>query len=221
MMIQANKGIITLLLILCMTFNLLAVGKGFGTSVRLAASTKQPSEYELKAVYLYNFLLFTSWPEPEDDEDKKEEVGNVCISILGRDPFGDSFAEIEGKVIKSLNKRLVINRVGSFKEDTRLDNCRILFICDSEKKNLKAILKLAGNSRSLTVADVDGFLRAGGMINLVKVKNKIRWEINRTPLKKASIKLSSQLLRSAVKVVEIPEMADKEKDTEIARRERR
>ena len=52
----------------------------------------------------------------------------------------------------------------------------------------------------------------------MKVKKKIRWEINRTPLKKANIRLSSQLLRSAVKIVEIPKLSAKDKEREIARR---
>ena len=94
-------------------------------------------------------------------------------------------------------------------------------MCSSEKGKLIEIVKELKGSRTLTIADVDGFLKYGGMINLVKVKKKIRWEVNRTPLKKANIRLSSQLLRSAVRVVEIPKLSEKDSESEIARRTRR
>ena len=38
----------------------------------------------------------------------------------------------------------------------------------------------------------------------VLVKKKIRWEINRAPLKAAGMGISSQLLRNAVRIVDIP-----------------
>ena len=41
------------------------------------------------------------------------------------------------------------------------------------------------------------------MINLVKIEKKIRWEINQKPVKKARLKLSSQLLRNAVRIVKV------------------
>ena len=54
---------------------------------------------------------------------------------------------------------------------------------------------------------MDGFLENGGMIILVKSKNKIRWGINRTPVKQAKLKLDSQLLRNAIKVIEGPKVS--------------
>jgi hypothetical protein len=187
----------------------------------VAISDKQASEYEIKAVYLYNFLLFASWPESDENDEEGGKVGDLCIGIVGKDPFGDGFSEIEGKVIKSLNKKLVIKRYGSYKAGLGIEGCKLLFVCSSEKGNLLKIIKELKGSRTLTVADVDGFLKYGGMINLVKVKKKIRWEINRTPLKKANIRLSSQLLRSAVKIVEIPKLTEKGKERKIAGRTRR
>ena len=80
-----------------------AIGLSFttqrqGTSVYGATVKRQKvSEYEIKAVYLYNFVLFVEWPE---DENRKE----LTIGILGKDKFGDSFNSVSGKKIK--NKHL-------------------------------------------------------------------------------------------------------------------
>jgi hypothetical protein len=198
------------------------VSQGEPVESSALAASKKASEYEIKAGYLYNFLLFASWPDSDkNNDDDNGEVGELCIGIVGNDPFGNGFSEIEGKVIKSLNKKLVIKRHGTYKEGLGLERCKLLFVCSSEKGSLLEIIKELKGSRTLTIADVDGFLKYGGMINLVKVKKKIRWEINRTPVKKANIRLSSQLLRSAVKIVEIPKLSRDDKKEDIARRTHR
>ena len=86
-------------------------------------------------------------------------------------------------------------------------------MCSSEKKILHKILEEVRGKPILTVGDTTGFLEAGVMMNLVEVGNKIRWEINRKPAKKAGLKMSSQLLRNALRVVEAPK-AGKKSDQE-------
>ena len=56
--------------------------------------------------------------------------------------------------------------------------------------------------RILTVADQDGFCQAGGMINLVSVKNRVAFEVNLTATAKARLRVSSQLLKLARVVLE-------------------
>lgn len=179
---------------------------------------RQAKEYEIKAVYLYKFLLFVQWPELKTANIEKEPASNpeknvIRIGIVGEDPFGESFKEVEGKLIKSKKKRLVIKRFGRFKSRLDLTECDLLFVCASEKKVLHKILAKVRGKPILTVGDTAGFLEAGMMINLVKVGNKIRWEINRGPAKQGGLKISSQLLRNALRVVEAPK-ADKKSDQE-------
>lgn len=176
-----------------------------------AETPKKAAEYQIKAIYLYNFLLFTEWPRYNNIKgDTEEKLPAITIGILGRDPFGDSFAEVEGKVIKSHKKRLVIKKLGSYDEKLDLTQCDLLFICQSEKDNLKEIVVRLSGLPVLTVADLPGFLERGGMINLVKRQKKVRWEINQGPVKKARLKLSSQLLRNAVRIVKASEPTSKE-----------
>ncbi len=133
-----------------------------------------------------------------------EENNTITIGIVGKDPFGKSFAQKEGKPIKSMKKKLVIKRFGPYRSRTDFKQCQILFISSSEKNNFKKILSSVKGAPLLTVADADGFLSAGGMIKLILVRDKVRWEINRTPVKTSELQLSSQLLRSAAKVIENP-----------------
>jgi hypothetical protein len=163
-----------------------------------AAASDQVVEQEvpankIKAAFLYNFFLFVNWPSlPER---------TVTIGILGKDPFGKSFLEVENQLVKGLNKQLSINRLGPYTPGMDLTQCQILFVSSSEKENWEKIfLQLAGKP-VLTVGDQKGFLEAGGMMNFLLVQNKIRWEINRAPLNQSGLRLDSQLLESAVRIL--------------------
>ncbi len=165
-----------------------------------AKATEQ--EYAVKAAYLYNFLLFASWPE-------KQQTDTIMVGIIGEDPFGSFFSDVEGKPIKNKKTKLVINRFGPYTKKMDLKKCQLLFISSTETKRIKDILSSVQGLPILTIGDFEGFLTAGGMINLIRLKKTVRkltvrWEINRTPVVKSGLKLSAQLFQSAVKVVEIP-----------------
>jgi len=76
----------------------------------------------------------------------------------------------------------------------------LLFICSSERKNIGSIIASLQGAPVLTVSDVDGFLEAGGMINLVVRNNKVRWGINRTALNSAGLHLNAKLLQLTVRI---------------------
>ena len=82
-----------------------------------------------------------------------------------------------------------------------IKRCHLLFICPSEKKTVNEIIGLVKNQGVLTVADTQGFLDAGGIVNFVIEDNKVRFDINLTASEKAGLKIRSQLLRLAKKVV--------------------
>jgi len=166
-------------------------------------SGKQAGEYEIKAVYLYNFLLFTEWAKANDakNDDNKKPSETICIGILGDNPFGDAFKDVEGKRVEGKGKKLIIKRFGRYKEYKDITDCEVLFVSSSEKQNVKQILKRLSTKPILTVADMSGFVESGGMVNFVKAGKKIRWEINSTSVKRAGLKLSSQLLRNSTRIV--------------------
>lgn len=169
------------------------------------ADTKSPraSEYQIKAAYLYNFLLFTQWPAPITDEKSRPDSDTAIIGIVGEDPFGTFFDEVEGRTIKigDVKKKLIIKRFGPYSNTIDLTHCRLLFVSASEKSHLNQIIAKVQDAPVLTVGDTERFLESGGMIKLVKVKEKIRWEINRGPIASAELRLDSMLLKSATRVI--------------------
>jgi hypothetical protein len=159
---------------------------------------QQASEYKIKAVYLYNFILFVEWPKPAEDAKEKKEF---ILGIIGKDPFGKSFREVENRIIKPKGKKLVIKRLSAYHKKIDLEKCDMLFICRSERHNINKILSRLKGRPVLTTADTKGFLEKGGMINLLKRGKYVKWEINQKPAKGAGLRISSQLLRTAIRVV--------------------
>jgi bifunctional DNA-binding transcriptional regulator/antitoxin component of YhaV-PrlF toxin-antitoxin module len=101
---------------------------------------------------------------------------------------------------KAENIKATIDTIANGQMET-LKRCHLLFICPSEKKNVNEIIGLVKNQGVLTVADTQGFLDAGGIVNFVIEDNKVRFDINLTASEKARLKIRSQLLRLAKKVV--------------------
>jgi len=71
----------------------------------------------------------------------------------------------------------------------------------SEQKQSREIIDIVGKDGVLTVGDTSGFIESGGGINFLMEENKIRFDINLTAAEKAGLKIRSQLLRLAKRVV--------------------
>src|SRR5437867_1187382 len=56
----------------------------------LSAQTAPPKEYQVKAVFLFNFAQFVEWPPAAFADDKSP----IVIGILGDDPFGAYLDEV-------------------------------------------------------------------------------------------------------------------------------
>ncbi len=153
-------------------------------------------EQKIKAIYLYKFIHFIKWPAELLSAD------NITIGILGKDDFGDAFFEVEGKRIKSLDRKLVIKRFGTYSKKHLLKDCHLLFISSSEKANFKKIIKKLSGEKILTFADSNGFLEAGGMIKFINIEDNVRWEINKIEIDNAGIRLNSQIFQCALKVIQ-------------------
>ena len=154
-----------------------------------AAETPVLSEYQVKALFLFNFAKYVDWPTNAFIDGHAA----IVIGLVGQDNFGGVFAEmIAGK---SLNGRpVVIRHVGS---DPEYKDCQILFVSASEKARLPEILNAVRDSAMVTVGETEQFLTQGGMINFTKKANKIHLEINLDAARHANLKLSSKLLSVA------------------------
>lgn len=155
-----------------------------------SAQQSKPEEYQVKAVYLFNFGRFIEWPEAAI----KGQTFTICV--LGQDPFGRVLdATLAGEAID--NRKLVTRRIASVRDAT---DCQILFVSSSEASRIPDIVISVSKTGTLTVSDTPGFTNKGGMIQFVLMGNKVRFDVNLTAAEKEGLTISSQLLKVAANV---------------------
>lgn len=154
-----------------------------------AQAPAAPTEYQVKAVFLFNFSQFVDWPAASFADGRSPLV----IGVLGSDPFGTTLDEIvRGETVNG--RPLAVRRYESVEQ---IDACHILFIERSQDEELDAVFAALKGRNVLTVGDFAGFARRGGIIRFVTVGNKIRLRVNLAAAQDEKLTISSKLLRPA------------------------
>ena len=158
----------------------------------LQAQNPRPTDYEVKAAYLYNFGRFVEWP----GKVAAAQSGPFAVCVLGQDPFGHSLdATLAGETIGG--KTVVAKRISS---DEESGDCQILFLSLTDDSRLNKIIADLDKKAVLTVSDMSQFVKRGGMIQFVLEGKKVRFEVNLTATQHAGLTLSSELLKVATAV---------------------
>lgn len=154
-----------------------------------AAQPAASAEYQLKAVFLFNFTQFVEWPASAFSGPD----GPFVIGVLGNDPFG-------GYLDETVHDEKINGHpfeIRRFRSVAEIAQCHVLFISGSETSRLRAILPQLARRNVLTVSDIDGFPAMGGIIQFYSEANRIRLRVNVGAAKAAGLTISSKLLRSA------------------------
>jgi hypothetical protein len=151
-------------------------------------------EYDLKAVFLFNFATFVEWPEAARPPANEPLV----IGILGRDPFGPALDEIVAG--EKLNGHPLQVRRCRTPDEAR--GCHILFISASEAPRATEILEALKGQPVLTVGDMPRFLEMGGVIAF-STDARLQLHVNAPAARQAGLSISSKLLRVATVVGDI------------------
>lgn len=161
--------------------------------VLLSAQAPPSREYQIKAVFLFNFTQFVEWPVSA-----YPVAGTpIVIGVLGEDPFGAYLDEVvTGEEVKG--HPLVIQRFNSVDE---VKTCHILFINIADADKLERVIDHLKGRSILTVSDAASFMRQGGMIRFITEDQKIRFQVNPEVTKADSLTISSKMLRLAEIVI--------------------
>ncbi len=161
---------------------------GPGVAAETPAAAPSP-EYQVKAVFLFNFAQFVDWPAKAFADAKAPFV----IGVLGDDPFGAYLDELVRNE-KVGSRPLVVRRFARAEDITA---CHILFV---SRNPASPVDKLAADLQErsvLTVGDTENFSRQGGIVRFVTEEGKIHLRINVEAAKESGLTISSKLLRWA------------------------
>jgi len=166
------------------TLALVALGKAHSSGHGTPAD-----EYQLKAVFLYNFAQFIEWPESAF----ATADSPLVIGVLGESPIGSNL-EITVRGEKLRKRPLVVEH---YRRVDEIRNCHILFVSPSAGPNSKQILMAVQGRPVLTVGDTEGFSQGGGMIRFLTEARRIHFQVNVEATRAARLVISSKLLRQA------------------------
>lgn len=152
-------------------------------------SAERVPEYSVKALFLYNFIKFTEWPQLGSRE--------VVLCLAGPDPFGEALDAIDGRTAHGSRVRV--------RRDVKIEEakeCHLLFVNEPDRPRLLRIFRQLEGTSVLTVGETEGFAGSGGMIELQIEDNRVQFEVNIKTVQRGHIKISAQLLKLARKVLE-------------------
>lgn len=151
-------------------------------------------EYELKSAYIFNFLNFIDFPNP----DKKEIT--LC---LPDDALAEHFEPMENQDVAQARLRIVYLDEASFK-----GGCDALFIPFYARERTKEILSIVSNKAVLTIGESDGFAMHWGIIEFYIQQKNLRFRINLARANSRGLKLRASLLKRA-EVLGLESIGDK------------
>ncbi len=183
------------------SLNYLKVRKIFITNVYViilfgfynSLDAKNINEYRLKAVYIYNFTKYITWPK-QALKNKSEFI----VGVIGKDLYGKEL----DKVFASKSVFDLPVKIKRFQFNDDISQCHILIVGTSEKYQLQRILEPLNNISILTVSDIKSFAHKKGVIEFRFIQNRLNYNINLSQLKLQKLKVSAKLLRIANEVVE-------------------
>lgn len=163
-----------------------AVPAGAGSSGILQAE-RAAYEYDIKAVFLFNFTRYLQWPEALGPE-------GLTIAVLGESAIVPPLQEIARK--RTADQLPIMVR--QCHEIGQIGRPRILFIAKSAVPDIARVLEKTRGTDTLTVGETEGLVAKGVAINFVERDGTIRFEMSERALKDARIQVSSQLLKLAI-----------------------
>jgi len=149
-----------------------------------AATSVAQREYLIKAAFVYDMLKATQWP--------KSRSGRVVLCVLGRDPFGAAWRSIAGRPIGKGKLEVTPLQAGG-----DLAACDALFLSTSERARWPEIRGALGTRPILTMSEMTGFAQDGGMVGLMAVDNRLRFDVNLKAVRKAGLSIDTNALEQA------------------------
>lgn len=164
---------------------------GFGLAHAEDTPT-EADELELEAAYLYKFANFVEWPA-----DAFRDPGHpIVIGVMGADALATQLGVLVRD--KTVRGRGFVVRTLSPGDDPR--GVHILFLGNLGREQSQAALLAVQGSHVLTVSDRRRPLAGGAMVTLVRVNQRLRFEVSMPVVQRSRLRLSALMLTAAYRV---------------------
>ena len=164
---------------LCLLLGILCLGQA-------RAQVQEPA---LKAAFVYNFILFTTWPESRLDGS-----GELRLCIDARHALAPAIADLHGKPVGE--RRIGVRPL----DEAAAGRCHVAVVGPGGPRAEPA-LPPGDRHGLLTISDGGTAGGNGAAIVLVREDSRVRFEVDGARTAGSGLALSSRLLRLARRVL--------------------
>lgn len=155
------------------------------TMTAIAAAQAPQSEMSIKSAFVLRFPDFVQWPQARH----LQRPLTLCLSPSH--PFGSN---LQASVPRQRSGAAIVVR--ELRDGESLRTCDVIYVATAEL----ALLDEASDLPILTIGDHPQFCKRGGIINLLVIGGRVRFEIDLARARRSGLKMDSQLLRLASRV---------------------
>jgi hypothetical protein len=161
------------------------------------AKPEKAAEPDLKVAYTIAFLKFLT--HPKGDARPTAPIMHMCV--IGDSGVAEAFARADGAILSPDQKKtLHVTSATDNLNDRGLKNCWAVYVEHSHRHLIADIARELRGTGVLLITESKGALNDGSMVNLLRVGDRLRWEMSRTSIEAEKLVMSSQVYRNAVKV---------------------
>lgn len=152
-------------------------------------SGQNRSPEEIKSMMIYNFLKYIQWPTDDTST-------NFTIGVIGDDKIYTALSKWYGNKQRGGKKFAIVK----YKSINDISQCHLLYIGESASRNFGTIKEKLQNKSTLTISSKNGMGKAGSCINFRIINNRLKFELNRSAVQNAKLKVANQLSSIAIPI---------------------
>lgn len=164
-----------LIIIIALAF-LFAPTQSYGQSVN----------YRSQSLFIYKFTKHIYWPE-------ENQKGDFVIGVYGNSPIFNELITMATIKKAGQGQNIVVKKIRTIDQ---ISDMHMVFVVSSKSREIGQIEERLKDKPTLLVAERGGLARKGACINFMVMENDVlRFEVNKSELKKHKLRISDELLK--------------------------
>jgi hypothetical protein len=167
----------------------LAVVLAIGSQASLRGATSAdppPSELEVKAAFVLNFVRLVKWDSIPGEGDNAE----LSVCALGNSDFANAVRGVAaGKVVGTRSISVKLN------PNPNASHCRVLIVDAAQYPIARQALNGIRNAPVLTIGNGPGLIPLGGMFELIVEDRRVQFDASLEAVRRAGLDVSARLLQ--------------------------
>ncbi len=165
----------------------LLIAGSFACLVPKVYAQEDVTSNQLKAVLLYKLSRFVTWPAAVEPTSEP-----LTFCVAQHDDFG---AYLDALSMQSFQQGASIKLTYLPDDMVGINTCHLAFASKSADKSFQQKLATLITHATLTVSDVPGFAKAGGMIEIIRRNHRLGFVINMAAVRQAGLRIAAPLLQ--------------------------